>query len=434
MTSKSSEAAMLLILVIAVLCFVNAGIFAAGAGGAGTRKSISLQANVSGLKSDTLPTVNSPPAATAAEAGSNTIDVYTSNAMTSGFGGSLFDPVARGENQTFAPYFEGRVTPHNSNTFAYNSLTNSIYPFMPDVLVIHANGQMVGYDSSADTDQGRGAALGAAESYLVTGDSIYLKAETYNVVPEGGFSMAGGRGVATNTRLYGAGVNKTIIRGYQSLPFNPGINSIVADLSFYGMNYQELRGYTGYGNDTVRNTHWQGYIDGIYLMATPAYGNVVFYNSTLTSGWDTICLGAQGDMNGNLILIDSRLNPVLNNTGGQDPQLWVRGAGVYSGNLILVNTTITIADDGTTYAMFSDGQGDAGVDNYQGTVSIYGGSISSAGVTHGTVYDLYSYQASAKINVNSTVAYGTHSGTVGPLGAGGYGNYTYPKGPVPPHP
>ncbi len=384
MISRSSGTAAALITTIAAFCIANSVVFTAGAsGGAGPRALVSFP--------------------------------------------------AMAQNQNSIANAIGGASPSQSNITVYNSLADSAYPAMPDVLLVHSNGTMVGYNASADTDQARGAALGSADRHLATGDSIYLKAETYNVVAEAGFSMGGGSGLATDTRLYGAGVGKTRIVGYQSLPFGPGINSIVSDLSVFGMDYQQLRWHTNYGNDIVRNVNWDqiGSIDVIYLMATPAWGNVIFYNDTLTSGWDTINLGAQGTFSGNLILINSHLNPIVNDSINQNPTFTARGAGVYTGTLILVNTTISVGSGGYTCPAASNNAGCLGVDVGGGTVNIYGGFITTVNALTGTPYSIY--VASGTAQTNYLAAYGTTSGTITSVGSQSfsqYAPYSYPTSPV----
>ena len=144
-------------------------------------------------------------------------------------------------------------------------------PLQPDVLVMHSNGVLVGYNATVNTDQARGQALLGALANLSTGDSIYLEGETYNIsTAPSGILFGGPSDAVTNVNLYGAGKYATKIVGNQNLNFDPGISSTVSDLSVYDMDYQQFT--SSYGDDIIRNVYWQGYIDAIYLHGTPSYG------------------------------------------------------------------------------------------------------------------------------------------------------------------
>ena len=254
-----------------------------------------------------------------------------------------------------------------------------------------------------------------------TGDKIYLEAETYNVsnMPLG-IQMGGLFGTANNVALYGAGKYATKIQGFQNNNFQPAIGSTVSDLSVYDMDYQALSGstVTKYGNDTVRNVYWSGYIDAIYLQATPTYGNVVLYNDTLTSGYDTINLGISAG-SPYVNIFDSYIHPILNDSGGQNPSLIVRGAAVGSGTLNLVNTIINVSSGGNPCGTC------IGAGSYGGNVLIYGGSISTTYTSGGI--DLY--DSSGVIAINSITQYTTSFGVISNT-LGTYGPYSYQASPM----
>lgn len=350
-----------------------------------------------------------------------------------------------GQNQIIRSSLFGGTPPYSFNILIYNaigslvfnSLGNSIYASVPDVVVLHSNGIIQVYNASSNSDNARGAALGSALTAAVTGDKIYLKSETYNVVPQGGVNLAGS-GLATNIDLFGAGINRTIIQGWGEMRIFPGINTIMSDMTLNALTYWVAAGNNGYGNDTVRNTYWPGNgIDVIYLQATPNYGNVVFYNSTLTSEWDTINTGAQGTFAGNLIMIDSHLTVVLNNADGLNPSLVARGAAIYSGNLILINTTSIIYDGGNSCSACGANTGCMPVETDGGTAVIYMSQMSTVGATHGSAAcDLDNVAGIIQVNYLTTYNSLRTTGTITQIGPVSFNSpsnlYSYPHSPVAP--
>ncbi len=338
-----------------------------------------------------------------------------------------------------------------NGTMAYSNLTiqntfvngniylTSILPKI-DVLVKHSNGSASYYYAQNDNNQARGQALINALSNLSSGDSIYLEAENYDVsnstIAPNGIQLGGPSDTIKNVNLYGAGTYLTNITGFQNGNFDPGIGSTVADLSIYSMNYQQFS--SNFGNDTVRNVYWSGYIDVIYFRssANSSYGAVTFYNDTLTSGFDTI---NTDDAIVDLFIFDSYLNPIINNSEGQNGFFpTMRGAVTNTRTLILVNTIINLSDHGGEYicANYKTLKGCAGIENDfgNGNVSIYGGSIYTKDVINGGAYDLNNDNGGGNISVNSSVSYNA-SNTLGPitsLGAIPYnGSYSYQGHPMP---
>ena len=147
-----------------------------------------------------------------------------------------------GQYQTLTASAGGGISPISYNVIVYGPIGERVYGYsQPDVLVMHSNGVLVGYNATVNTDQARGQALLGALANLSTGDSIYLEGETYNIsTAPSGILLGGPSDAVTNVNLYGAGKYATKIVGNQNLNFDPGISSTVSDLSVYDMDYQQF--------------------------------------------------------------------------------------------------------------------------------------------------------------------------------------------------
>lgn len=296
----------------------------------------------------------------------------------------------------------------------------------PDVLVQHYNGTLVGYNATSSTSQARGTALMEAVSNEVSRDSIYLKAETYDI---GTNTITLGNNIATNINLYGAGKYQTIIQSEAGSPNGnaivvPGTNSVTADLSLIvnklsgfgiGENYTFPWGLfqNNYNtlNATLRNVFINGTTDGIYIQSTSFLFTGQVYNSTVKTQWDALYMFAGGG-GGTLNVFNSIFNPI-NNTN--------------TNNGLLTHAAIIVV--GTVNAVNSKFYGNGGINSATGiktnggTISLFGGTSVPSGMAN----ILALWNAAGTINVNTTFAYNhaLSSGVITSIGNPPYSPYSY---------
>jgi hypothetical protein len=332
----------------------------------------------------------------------------------------------------------GALTESNTVIYAGQSSTlTAIASNQPDVLVQYSNGVLVGYNASANTDQARGVALLTAfkSSNMASGESVYLKAETYNIISNG-INMSGATGTLTNTNLYGAGKYKSLIISDSNgvSPGNtvilPGTNSVTADLGIECYNENQYcfpwgtiaSGYTIL-NATMRNVYIIGTTDGIFVQTLlsnnrPFSANV--YNLTVNTQWDTVAFADTNAISNYINIFDSSFNAVAN------PAL--TGGGAIARGLVVQGKTTVVNSSVTASGGSSQNQGIV-LSASSSVANVFGGSVTSSGAA---AVDLYA--SPGTINVNSTVKYSTTQGTVNTiaLGTSPYGAYTYQKYPTTP--
>ena len=183
-----------------------------------------------------------------------------------------------------------------ANLVGHISVSQPDVLIQPDVLVQHSNGGLVGYNATTNTNVARGMALLEAVSNAVSGDSIYLKAETYDI---GANTIDLSIGDTGTVNLHGAGKTKTIIEttsGTATTLTIGKVNSEITDLTLdRGMNSGYLIGYPNFGsgasNVILQNLNLNGYGDCIYLGAVDGG---TFYNITANSEYDTLVVAIYG--------------------------------------------------------------------------------------------------------------------------------------------
>ena len=352
------------------------------------------------------------------------------------------NPVFTGAIQTLTANIINGVPPYTYNISVFNINTITV---QPDVMVLHSSGAVSIYNAQTDTNNARGIALMKALSNAVTGDKIYLKAETYNL-SNNSISQSGYDGRQTNIDLYGAGKYKTIIESiYNStgpgddVLVHAGVNSITADLSIYNLlgslvSSPHTAGWgaftsTFYGNSTLRNVFIKGFYDGVYLNYVggyaPAYGgplaNVILENDTVNTTYDAF----RTNWNTNTIKVfiaDSAFTG--NYLKGEYSSQTARGVVISGGNVVIVNTIMT-AVGGPMINQGLSADTDA-------LVYLYGGKSNS--LASGPSNDIYNNGAT--VYANSTFSYNALR-TTGPintglLGSTPYGVYLYQKFPTTP--
>lgn len=317
-----------------------------------------------------------------------------------------------------------------TGTYTANVIANSMQS-QPDVLIVHSNGIMVGYNATANTNQARGIALMSAISNEVSGDSVYLKAETYNLSNNGISLMA-------NTNLYGAGKYSTIISStYSGAIIWPATNTITSDLSSistasagtgafpWGL---DSSGTVVISNAVLRNAYLQGQSDGVYYESDAGGSfNAYIYNITTNSLWDSITLDSSSTT-GNIFIFDSNIvsmaSPIIDNGHNADGIINYGEA-----NIIVVNTVVMATN--AVYGGPVSTSGNRGIyEDGGGSIYVYGGSASTSALGTAPHNDIINQ--GTNLAVNSTFSYVTHYGTITSLGASPYGPYTYDHSPMTP--
>jgi YVTN family beta-propeller protein len=333
------------------------------------------------------------------------------------------NPMAIGQTQTLTGAVSGGTSPVSNVIYVYNSTGGLVWSTMPDVLVVHSNGIMVGYNALSSNAVARGQALLNAMGNVVSGDSVYLRPETYNVLSNSIY-QDGMSGTLSNVDLYGAGKYQTIITANTEYGPNvfPGYNSVTADLSLYGFDWGVD---ATYGNSILRNVFMQGEVDDIYLInGDPPLinGDLFVENDTLTSGYDTLQFFGN---TGNYLVVDSTLLPNAHTPAelAANYQCLFDAVAYPGTNTIIVNT-IMIVTNGLCTSYSANG-----IEDISGVVNMYGGSISVP--QNGNSYNIY---AGGTVNVNSSVSYNALNvyGIVGSLGSAPYPHVSYPRRPVAP--
>jgi hypothetical protein len=270
----------------------------------------------------------------------------------------------------------------------------------------------------------------------ITGDSFYLKGETYNITSN--YLLLPTRG-----RIYGAGKYATIITSNQVVSQTHGIltlppsNEIISDLSLIqfatasnalskeGIPISSSGSSLGY-NTIIRNVYLQTHSFGIGYGTIPSlHNNLSIYNTTINSTngvpFSTNYGISLGDgPGGSLKIFDS--NIVVNTiTPAAIGISFVSTSSFITANI--VNTTISVsgATSINSGISFSTSFGTA-------SMSIFGGSISTSGAA---AIDLFHSGGTGYLGINATTVYTTNSGTVNQIGTAPYGQYSYDRSPIP---
>ena len=322
-----------------------------------------------------------------------------------------------------------------------------IIPVQPDVLVQYSNGLVVGYNATTATPQARGLLLKSVAANAVTGESIYLTSETYNMI-------ANGIQLPINGNLYGAGKFQTVITS--NYPYsatqgivNTGTNSIVADLGIIeqgwhlGSSFPTGNGYgvpiTGgpggiNGNVVIRNIYTNAQGDGIdngYYV----FGNLSIYNVTILSNFDGMNFEGAGIGKTSISVFDSNImvaNAALVAQPGVGRGISFYGFQTGTNEIeTVVNTIISVGGGGTE---------DAGISmfyepgNYVMTTNVFGGKITTFNSPVANDLYIFPVTSNAIYYVNSTLSYNSlrTTGTVNTvaLGSTPYGAYPYQRSPM----
>ncbi|MDE1865253.1 MAG: hypothetical protein KGH94_01275 [Candidatus Micrarchaeota archaeon] len=379
----------------------------------------------------------------------STSNTFTYNTVVPGCGtGTMTASITISDNSI------GQVT--NSLTFAVNpmlkstnwKISNSIidtgqnqlltvnisYPNQPDIIVQHSNSMLVYYNATSNTNVAKGVALITVMNSLLSGDSIYLKAETYNINNNAIFLNK-----TTGLKLYGSGKFQTKIITKGSTTFTKGgmqcgVNTIVADMGLY-INQSYSGQYTdilppfgafdnaNWANCTARNLYVGGYSDGVYLNTEPntvfANNNVYLYNVTSNTMWDAFNVGGGASYVNKIFVFDSNFtaNSVINN-----PQAETRAIAPSQSNMIIVNSILQAYQRNNT-----------GVESENPSIAfLYGVNIITPG---GCTLNATNMAAgNGQIFYNSTTTPPTGGPScpgagISPIGSVGYGQYSYQKYP-----
>jgi hypothetical protein len=342
------------------------------------------------------------------------------------------NPINMGQTQTLTGTISGGTAPIGNVINVYNAIGSLVWSSQPDVLVAYSNGIKVGYNATANTNFSRGTALEDAftTANMATGESVYLKAEVYDLGTNQ-ISLSGPNyNSFTNVNLYGAGKYNTIIKdefnGFSVAlaVITAGENSIVSDLSIktalglynYPWGIGASTPNTAYlGNDILRNVYIQADSDGIYLRAatgTPIYGNFIIENVTVKTLWDTYI---SSGLPSSVFIFDSHFSTngtsTLDTGQGRSIVLSTPGAAnVYSINSSFVGYSLGLYQFGSN-ALF------------------YGGNIMTTNAV-GNDIDI----VSGHTYINATFSYNsvkvTGAGSISNT-LGAYGSYSYQRYPMP---
>lgn len=284
------------------------------------------------------------------------------------------------------------------------------------VTVIHKDGTTNVYNPASNTDASRGTALLTALAACVSGDVVYLTANTFDIGTSGIDLTLGGAG---SISLFGSGKYDTIIKcsaqGAGKLIVKAASYSITKNLSLYATDTTTWTGTqfclpwgnvtTALTNVTIENVYISGRTDGIYLTGERISGGAttaVIRNVTIDSKWDAFFLQDQGRID----IFDSYFNAISNTDthGGVDSHALYND----DGGTVNVYNTVLIAGNGST--------GNWGIkEAASGIVNFYSGSISTSGTAPLDI----SRDLSGQVNVTSSVVYDVAktSGVIGYLDA-----------------
>jgi YVTN family beta-propeller protein len=309
-----------------------------------------------------------------------------------------------------------------------NAPPNGVMPsvtFSPvyGALVLHPNGRISMHNAAANTNVSRGQALQEVLSNVISGDKIYLGAETYDMM---GYTIDLSKGnTLINVSILGAGKYKTVLTNYTG--YDIGANSVTADMSLINTGGRSFTGIpvsgwwgtplgdssTVYGGSVLRNVYLDTSVPGIRLWGV-MNANVYMYNVTTAGSWQNDMLIEPSSGSGTAYIFDSNISADYACNGSCD-----YGLSVYS-NAVVVNTLVR--------AVFSSGvYSCAGIKAAGAATYIYGGSAS---VTCGAAEADLSNAGSGAMYVNSTTRYSTTYGAITKISTG-YGSYPYPRGPMP---
>jgi len=275
-----------------------------------------------------------------------------------------------------------------------------------DVIVIHADGTRSSYWAATNSDTDRGTALMSAMSAAVTGDTVYLGPNTYDIVNNHvDLSLAG-----TGTiNLRGSGRRLTVIESTwdentQGCIVVPGNNSLVEHLSIIGNavagTFQAPWGAklgldAAFTNAVLRDCYLTAEADGIYVTTVgPSTGTII--DCEVETNFDTFMLDAVGtfyiydciftavanaSFPGTARCISSNnalgnvhaFNCILSASNGS-----VRNTGVYAGNVPNLNIYGGRITTSGTAALDLEGVGGS-------TINVTGDTVYNPTKTSGTI-------------------------------------------------
>jgi len=271
------------------------------------------------------------------------------------------------------------------------------------ITVVHANGGVTLYTPSTNSNAARGTALLAAFAAAVTGDSVYLSANTFDL---GTSALDQSLGATGCVNLYGAGKYKTVITSlYNSSSISypvvrAGSNCTTADLTITntGGTTPHLGSVWGaadaqhnhpFTHAFIRDVAMNGNADGIYVAENGA--SFEAHNLTINTTWDVVTFA---DTAGNYSLYDSTFN-----TTGTYPVVTYTDC-VWTA-VFTPTTTVVNLFNSTCTSIDNNGQATNGYYVQRGAVmNVYGGSVYTSG--HSPL-DLQA--TSATINVTPAVVY-----------------------------
>jgi hypothetical protein len=262
-----------------------------------------------------------------------------------------------------------------------HTIATSGYGLQP-ITVVHANGGVTLYTPSTNSNAARGTALLAAFAAGVSGDSVYLSADTFDL---GTSALDQSLNATGCVNLYGAGKYKTVVTSlYNSSSISypvvrAGSNCTTADLtitntggttphlgSVWGAaDAQHNRPFT---HAFIRDVAMNGNADGIYVAENGA--SFEAHNLTINTTWDVVTFA---DTAGNYSLYDSTFNttgtyPVVTYTDC----VWTP---VFS-----PSTTVINLFNSTCNSVDNNGQATNGYYVQRGSVlNVYGGSVFTSG-------------------------------------------------------
>jgi len=310
----------------------------------------------------------------------------------------------------------GTIASRGSNEFALAA---------GSIRLKHIDGTEVFYNPTADTDVARGTALLLAVTNAVSGDILYLSANTYDL-EVGVIDLSLG---ATGTiSLHGAGKYQTVLKSSGAEIIKPGSNSETTDLAIYGTGDPHSYhmpwgpGTAGhvYTNALLKNVYIRNWSDGL-MNANTNGDSAVIINVTIDAGYDAVSWTF-----GTLTIYDS----VINADASLVPTWGIARAIIasYGAVINLYNTSIT-AQNGASYnwavwphntaqvnifggKIFSSGTDALDIENVSGTVSVTANTIYNPAKVSGIITHADSATLVSAIGVLAV----SHGGTGGTNG------------------
>ncbi len=284
--------------------------------------------------------------------------------------------------------------------------------------VVHADGSQTQYFATTSSDRSRGQALQAAVTAEVTGDSIYLSANTFDVGANELDLSIGGTGTVN---LYGAGKYATVIKTASPLDSNhaavvPGSNSVTADLSITASINTVLVPWgvadadSVATNATLRNVYLGGKTD----ISAAANGSTITYiNVDSVTNWDGISVNSGSTINVYNSSCTATQDASVTNFGSVDCFI----TGIAGINTINIFDSVLSATGGTGLNRGIWARG-------SGTANVYGGSIFTSGTAAADLYET----SPAIINVSANTNYSSTrtTGTITYLGVAATSTTAFP--------